>query len=273
MRVPQFRDGTFSTEIFQRYQRSEQALVLGLMEMVVNGVSPEGGEGHGGVVRDDVLEVDGLAVVLGAGCTSSGIQRATLGRFPFLLIDALYIKAREDERIVTKAALLVSGINAEGYREVLGLKMGNSESEGFWRDMFDWLKGRGLEGVAFVVSDEHKGLVGAVRRCFQGAVWQRCQVHFGRNVLSHTPSRHKAAMAKGIKRVFRSETAAEARQKAHALMDEMNKKAPRAVACLEDGLEDALAVMALPEKYRRRLKSTNMQERLIQEVRRRERMI
>ncbi len=77
---------------------------------------------------------------------------------------------------------------------MLGLKRGDSESEGFWRDMFDWLKGRGLEGVAFVVSDEHKGLVGAVRRCFQGAVWQRCQVHFGRNVLSHTPSRHKAAM-------------------------------------------------------------------------------
>jgi len=124
------------------------------------------------------------------------------------------------------------------------------------------------------IGDNHASQrVVPLRRCFQGAVWQRCQVHFGRNVLSHTPSRHKAAMAEGLKRVFRAETAAEAREKAHALMEEMEKKAPKAVACLEDGLEDALAVLALPEKYRRRLKSTNMQERLIQEVRRRERVI
>ena len=124
-----------------------------------------------------------------------------------------------------------------------------------------------------MVSDEHKGLVGAVQRCFQGAIWQRCQVHFGRNVLSHAPSRHKEALAEGLKQIFRSETAAEAREKAHALMEEMEQKAPRAVTCLEAGLEDALAVLALPEKYRRRLKSTNMQERLIQEIRRRERVI
>ncbi len=196
-----------------------------------------------------------------------------LERFPFLLIDALYVKVREEERIVTKAALRVSGVNAEGYREVLGLKLGDSESEGFWRDLFDGLKDRGLEGVAFVVSDEHKGLVDAVKRCFQGAVWQRCQVHFTRNVLSHTPSRHKAAMTEGLKRLFRAETAAEAREKAHALMDELEGKAPRAVACLEDGLEEALAVLALPEKYRRRLKSTHMQARLIQEIRRGARVI
>jgi len=274
LRVPQFRDGTFSTEIFQRYQRSEQALVLALMEMVVNGVSTR-------KVTKITEELCGTAFsksTVSRLCAAldarvRAFNERPLGRFPFLLIDALYVKVREEERIVSKAGLLVSGINAEGYREVLGLRMGDSESEGFWRDMFDWLKDRGLEGVAFVVSDEHKGLVGAVRRCFQGAIWQRCQVHFGRNVLSHTPSRHKAVMAEGLKRIFRAETAAEAREKAHALMDEMETKAPRAVACLEDGLEDALAVLALPEKYRRRLKSTNMQERLIQEVRRRERVI
>lgn len=274
LRVPQFRDGAFSTEIFQRYQRSEQALVLALMEMVVNGVSTR----KVSKITEELCgtafsksTVSRLCAALDARVRA--FNERPLGRFPFLLVDALYVKAREDERIVSKAGLLVSGINAEGYREVLGLRMGDSESEGFWRDMFDWQKGRGLQGVAFVVSDEHKGLVSAVRRCFQGAVWQRCQVHFGRNVLSHTPSRHKAAMAEGLKRVFRAETAAEAREKAHALMEEMEKKAPKAVACLEDGLEDALAVLALPEKYRRRLKSTNMQERLIQEVRRRERVI
>ncbi|WP_074201872.1 IS256 family transposase [Sulfurivirga caldicuralii] len=168
---------------------------------------------------------------------------------------------REQQRVVTKAALLVSGINAEGYREVLGIPMGDSESEGFWPDLFNGLRQRGLEGVTFVVSDEHKGLVNAIQRCFQGAIWQRCQVHFLRNVLTHTPARHKTAMTEGLKRIFRAQTAQEARQKAHALMEEMENAAPKAVACLEEGLEDALAVMALPEKYCRRLKSTNMQER------------
>ncbi len=274
LRVPQFRDGSFSTEIFQRYQRAEQTLVLALMEMVVNGVSTR-------KVARITEELCGTAFsksTVSRLCAALDVRvrafnERPLGRFPFLLIDALYVKVREDERIVSKAGLLVSGVNAEGYREVLGLRMGDSESEGFWRDMFDWLKGCGLQGVAYVVSDEHKGLVAAVRRCFQGAVWQRCQVHFGRNVLSHTPSRHKAAMAEGLKRIFRAETAQEAREKAHTLMEEMEKKAPKAVACLEEGLEDALAVLAQPEKYRRRLKSTNMQERLIQEVRRRERVI
>jgi len=274
LRVPQFRDGSFATEIFQRYQRSEQALVLALMEMVVNGVSTR----KVARITEELCGTSFSKSTVSRLCAALDVRvrawsERPLGRFPFLLIDALYVKVREDERIVTKAALLVSGVNDEGYREVLGLKLGDSESEGFWRDLFEELKDRGLEGVAFVVSDEHKGLVGAIRRCFQGAVWQRCQVHFTRNVLTHTPSRHKAAMTEGLKRIFRAETAQEAREKAHALMDEMEGKAPRAVACLEDGLEDALAVLALPEKYRRRLKSTNMQERLIQEIRRRERVI
>ena len=274
LRVPQFRDGSFSTEIFQRYQRSEQALVLALMEMVVNGVSTRKVSKRTEQLCGTSFSKSTVSRLCAALDARVGaFNERPLGCFPLLLIDALYVKAREDERIVSKAGLLVSGINAEGYREVLGLRMGDSESEGFWRDLFDWLKGRGLHGVAFVVSDEHKGLVGAVRRCFQGVVWQRCQVHFGRNVLTHTPWRHKEALAEGLKRIFRSETAAEAREKAHALMEEMEQKAPRAVACLEGGLEDALAVLALPEKYRRRLKSTNMQERLIQEIRQRERVI
>ena len=145
LRVPQFRDGSFSTEIFQRYQRSEQALVLALMEMVVNGVSTR----KVSKITEELCgtlfsksTVSRLCAALDARVRA--FNERPVGRFPFLLIDALYVKAREDERIVSKAGLLVSGINAEGYREVLGLRMGDSESEGFWRDMFDWLKGRGL---------------------------------------------------------------------------------------------------------------------------------
>ena len=274
LRVPQFRDGSFSTEIFQRYQRSEQAFVLALMEMVVQGVSTR----KVAKITEELCGTTFSKSTVSRLCAAldarvSVFNERPLGWFPFMLVDALYVKVREAERIVSKAVLLVSGINAEGYREVLGVRIGDSESEGFWLDCFRWLKERGLCGVVFVVSDEHKGLVNALRRCFQGTVWQRCQVHFVRNVLSHTPSRHKEAMGKGLRRIFRSETAEEARAKAHALIDEMEAKAPKAVSCLEEGLEDALAVLALPEKYRRGLKSTNMQERLIQEVRRRERVI
>jgi len=197
-----------------------------------------------------------------------------LGAFPFLIIDAMYIKARsQHDGVVSKAALMVSGVNTQGNREVLGVRIGDSEAESFWRDTFEWLKERGLSDVAFVVSDDHKGMGAALKRSFQGAIWQRCQVHFMRNILSFTPPRHKAKVAEGLKRIFRADTAAEARAKAAELAEAMEGRADRAIQCLEDGLEDALAVYALPTKYRRRLRTSNMQERLNQEVRRRERVI
>lgn len=274
LRVPQLRDGSFSTEIFARYQRSEQALVLSLMELVVNGVS----------TRKVTRITEGLCGASFSKSTVSQLCTALDARvrafnerkleaFPFVLVDAMYLKARDGEAVASKAALIVSGVNVEGHREVLGVRIGDSESEAFWLETFRWLKGRGLTDVAYVVSDDHNGLVSAARRSFQGANWQRCQVHFMRNVLSYTPSRHKAVVGEGLKRIFRAETAAEARERCAEFAEAMAGKAPKAVACLEDGLEDALAVMALPVKYRRRMKSTNMQERLIQEVRRRERVI
>lgn len=168
---------------------------------------------------------------------------------------------------------MVSGVNMEGYREILGVKIGDSESAAFWTDLFRWLKERGLENVAFIVSDDHSGLTAAAKRCFQGAILQRCQVHFMRNVLSFTPARHKAEIGEGLKRIFASETASEARQKFEELGAAMQEKASKAIKCLEAGLEDALAVLDLPKRYRQRLRTSNMQERLIREVRRRERVI
>ena len=139
-----------------------------LMEMVVNGVSTR----KVARITEELCGTSFSKSTVSRLCTALNARvrawcERPLGRFPFLLIDALYVKVREEERIVTKAALLVSGVNAEGYREVLGLKQGDSESEGFWRDLFEELKDRDLEGVAFVVSDEHKGLVSAIRHCFQ----------------------------------------------------------------------------------------------------------
>jgi len=274
LRVPQLRDGSFSSAIFRRYQRSEQAFVLGLMEMYVNGVSM-------GKVKRITEELCGvsfsrstvsqLCMELDAKVRKWGERK--LGEYPFLVIDAMHFKAREDDCVVSKAALLVSGINAEGVREPLGVRIGDSESEAFWNDTFDWLKERGLCGVHFVVSDEHAGLVKAVRRAFIGAIWQRCQVHFMRNILGHVGRRLREELAEDIKPIFRTETTGQARELAQDFIEKWEGKAPKAVACLEDGLEDALAVMVLPVKYRRRLRTTNMQERLIQELRRRERVI
>jgi putative transposase len=274
LRVPQMRDGQFSTEIFSRYQRSEQALVLSLMEMVVNGVSTRkvtkiteelcGATFSKSTVSQLCMALDGRV---------AAFNERELGAFPFVIVDAMYFKAREGDSVQSKAVMVVSGVNQHGNREILGLRIGDSESEAFWLETFRWLKQRGLKEVRYVVSDDHSGLVNAARRCFQGAIWQRCQVHFMRNVLSHTSAKHKKEMGKGLKRIFGSDNAKEARQRFDGLAEQMEKKASKAIDCLERGLEDSLAVMALPGKYWKRLKSTNMQERLIQEIRRRERVV
>jgi len=171
------------------------------------------------------------------------------------------------------SALVASGINEEGYREILGLMLGNSETESTWTSLFEWLKSRGLKGVELVVSDDHKGLKKAVARHFQGAMWQRCQVHLMRNVLGAASNRYRGILAAGMKRIFAAENQTEARARFRQLVDELDGKAEKAIEILENGLDDALAVMVLPEKYRRRLATTNMQERLNEEIRRRERVI
>ena len=151
--------------------------------------------------------------------------------------------------------------------------LGDSETEATWTSLFSGLKDRGLKGVELVVSDDHKGLKAAAARHFQGAMWQRCQVHLIRNVLGAASNRYRATLATGMKRIFASETQAEARERFRQLADELDGKAEKAIETLENGLEDALAVMVLPGKYRRRLATTNMQERLNEEIRRRERVI
>ncbi len=135
------------------------------------------------------------------------------------------------------------------------------------------LKRRGLRGVDFVISDDHAGLVEAIKKQFIGASWQRCQVHLMRNMLGHCPSRERSAVASAAKLIFSSTDVVDARRHRDEFIKRFAKTAPKAVACLEDGFDDAMAVMALPEKYRRRLRTTNMIERLNEEIRRRERVI
>ncbi len=139
--------------------------------------------------------------------------------------------------------------------------------------MFAGLKKRGLSGVMFVVSDEHAGLVEALRKHFAGATWQRCQVHLQRNLMGHSPMRERKAVADAAKRVFHAADLDEARRRRDEFTEMFAKTAPKAATCMEDAFDDAVAVMGLPEKYRKRLRSTNMQERLNEEIRRRERVV
>jgi putative transposase len=194
-------------------------------------------------------------------------------RYPFILVDALFIKSREDDRVVHRAALVVSGIRADGHREILGVKIGDTENFATWDETFRWLKSRGLKGVVFVISDSHGGLTQAIAKHFQGASWQRCQVHLMRNLLAYSPVKHRSEVAAGAKLVLQAQDLVEAKRRLAEFAERFGKSAAKAVACLEEGFEDAMAVMALPDKYRRRTRTTNMQERLNEEIRRRERVI
>ena len=276
LQVPQTRDGSFSTEIFKRYQRSEQALLLSLMEMVVNGVSTRKVTN----ITEELCgasfsksTVSSLCTGLDARVRAFNERRFDGEDYPFILMDALFFKSREDNRVVSRAALTVSGIRADGFREILGIQIGDTESFSTWDETFRWLKQRGLKGVMFVISDQHSGLTEAIKKHFQGATWQRCQVHLMRNILGSTSVRNRGEVASYAKLVLQAPDMKEARRRLDDFIQRFEKKAPKAVACLEEAFEDAMAVIALPEKYRKRLRTTNMQERLNEEIRRRERVI
>lgn len=276
LKVPRFRDGKSRAEMFARYQRSEQALVLTLMEMVVNGVSTRkvaqiteelcGSEFSKSTVSDLCKRLDPIVHAWNERPLKDQ-------KYPFVMVDAMVIKVREEERVRSRGVMIAVGINAEGYREVLGIMLGDSESEASWSEFFSWLKRRGLCGVDLIISDHHGGLIRAIRQHFQGVTWQRCQTHFIHNILDATP---KSLQPEILARVRTILTAPD-RETAVMLLNETlaayETKAPKAMAILEAGFDDAIAVLALPEKYRKRLRTTNGVERLNEEVRRRERVI
>lgn len=273
--VPQTRDGSFSTDIFKRYQRSEQAFVLALMEMVVQGVSTR----KVSAITEELCGASFSKSTVSSLCAGLDVrvrafnERRLEDEYPFVLVDALFIQSRQEDRILMRTVLIVSGVRGDGMREILGVRIGDSESFATWDETFRWLRSRGLKGVAFVISDQHGGLREAVAKHFHDATWQRCQVHLMRNLLAHAPVKVRADVAQAAKLVLNAPDMAEARRRLAEFSQAFGKSAPKAVAGLEAGFEDAMAVMALPEKYRKRLRSTNMQERLNEEIRRRERVI
>jgi transposase-like protein len=173
----------------------------------------------------------------------------------------------------TLAALIGIGINAAGYRELLGVQLGDSESVGSWSTFFAWLKRRGLSGVDLVVSDAHTRLVAAVQRYFQGCSWQRCQTHLAGDVLEAAPKSLRGELHEHLRAIFEAPDLPTARVLLQQLLASYAAWAPKAMAALEAGFDDAMAAVALPEPYRRRLRTSNGIERLNEEVRRRERVI
>ena len=196
-----------------------------------------------------------------------------LGRYPFVMMDAMYIRVRENHRVVSKAFLLAIGINPDGHKEILGFDLCSSEKEINWKGFFDELLFRGLSGVDLVVSDNHKGLVKAIRESFPNASWQRGQVHMTRNILDKTPKRYVEGLKSELKAMFNAQTIREARTLRNEIVEEYSDVAAEAMQILDEGFEDAMTIMALPSKYRVSLRTTNLIERENRELRKRDNVI
>jgi putative transposase len=273
--VPQDREGRFQTELFQRYQRNEKALVLALAEMYVQGVSTRRvkqiTEALCGV-EVSKSQVSALARGLDeeiALWRSRPLEKA----YPSLVVDARYEKVRRGPRVTSAGVLLVVGIDEEGYREILGTWVADSESEATWSEVFAELRQRGLGGVRYVVSDDHRGLRAAIDRYFQGALWQRCQVHLVRNVLARVAQGDRARVVALLRAVTQPSTVEEARQRLKEAAAALRVRYPGVAALLEEQGEEMLTVYQVPPAHRKQLCSTNMLERYQQELRRRTRVV
>jgi len=275
LRVPRHRNGQFSTELFMRYQRSEQALMLAMMEMVINGVSTRKIES----ITEELCGKKFSKSTISTLCknldpmVNAFRTRPLESHYPFVMVDAIYVKVRENKRIQSRGLLIAIGINEGGHREVIGFELANSESESSWGEFFGSLKERGLKDVRLVTSDDHKGLVQAVRKHFQGASWQRCQTHFSRNMLDHAPKALQPEIKEDLGRLYESVDLESARKVRDQIITKYEARAPKATSLLDEAFDDITAVLALPFRYRKRLRTTNGVERLNEEIRRRERVI
>ena len=275
--VPQDREGTFSTRLFSRYQRNEKALVLALMEMYVEGVSTrkvkEVTEELCGTTFSKSL-ISALAGSLDSELSAWRNRRLEAASYPYLFVDARYEKVRVDGRVVSQGVLVVSAVRDDGFREILGVEVADTESEATYQELFRSLRRRGLSGVELVVSDDHEGLKAAVARHFQGASHQRCQVHYSRNLLGMVGVARRKELAADLRAIFAAPAREQALQIASSVAEKWRKKGNEKVAeHVEEHIEECLACLAFPESHRRRIRTTNGLERLNQEIKRRTRVV
>ena len=277
--IPKLREGSFFPQILERRRRIDQALYAVVMEAYVHGVSTR--------------KVDDLVAAMGvdAGISKSEVSRIceeldtrveafrgrTLGHveFPYVYLDATYINVRDDAlgQVVSRAVVVAIGVSAEGHREVLGVDIGDSEDETFWTRFLRSLRDRGLSGVRLVISDAHSGLKAAIRKCFAGSGWQRCRVHYIRNLLAVVPKAHAEFVAVAFRSIFSLGTAKEVKARYDEVTDMLTERFPKAAESMRDARTDILAFTAFPRSHWRKIWSNNPLERLNKEIKRRSNVV
>jgi putative transposase len=271
LRVPQDRAGRFSTELFERYQRSEKALVSALAEMYVQGVSTRKVKAVTEALCGHEFSASSISEAnksLDAALTAFSRRRLS-EPYPYLILDARYERVREGGVITSQAVLIAVAVDGEGRRQVLGVELANRESRSSWRDFLLDLKQRGLHGVEFVVSDDHPGLKAAIREVLTEAAWQRCYVHFLRNALDYVPRKVDDDCLMELRWFYDRRDLAEVRRDLAAWLGKWQGKYPKLCGWVEDNIEETLTFYRLPLAHHKHMKSTNMPERLNQEIKRR----
>jgi transposase-like protein len=271
LRVPQDRQGRFRTEIFERYQRSEKALVAALTEMYVQGVSTR-------KVKAVTEELCGHEI---SAATMSRLNQGLddeLEKFatrkleepyPYLILDARYEKVREGGVIRSQAVMIAIGVDWEGRRNILAVELANRESQSSWKEFCLGLKARGLSGVELVISDDHAGLRKAIAEVFSEAAWQRCYVHFLRNALDYLPRKADNDCLTELRWIYDRRSIEEARQDLAAWVKKWSGRYPKLCDWAESNIEETLTFYRLPRQHHKNLKSTNLLERLNEEIKRR----
>ena len=271
LRVPQDRQGRFRTEIFERYQRSEKALVSALTEMYVQGVSTRKVK----AVTEELCGHEFSSSTISRMNQSLDkeldkfAKRRLEDAYPYLILDARYEKVRESGVIRSQAVMIAIGIDWEGRRCVLAVELANRESASSWKEFVLSLKQRGLNGVELVVSDDHAGLRAAIREVMPEAAWQRCYVHFLRNALDHLPRKADDECMTELRWIYDRRTIEEARQDLAAWLKKWGKRYQKLCDWVEANIEETLTFYRLPRQHHKNMKSTNLLERLNEEIKRR----
>ena len=275
LQVPRHRNEPFKTSMFDDYQRSEQALMETMIEMVVQGVATRNVQ----KITEELCGTKFSKSTVSELCKKLDVplsafrNRLLSLRYPFLFVDAIYFKVREEGRAISKAFMVAVGVNEEGHKEILGFGAYENESEETWRNFLESLKTRGLHGVDIITSDAHTGLRNAIQKSFPSVPWQRCQFHFKRNILDKAKQKDKHALSIKLRDLFDSTTIEEARKLRDEIIEEYAEVAAEAMRILDEGFEDSMAVLSLPKIYRVYTRTSNVLERENRELRKRQSII
>jgi transposase-like protein len=279
--VPQVRDcdrGPYHPSLFARWERSERALLVACGEMYFQGVSTRNvrevletmcGEG----VELSAMTVSRVAAEVDEKLSQFRSRRLEGHAYPYLKVDARYERVRVDGRVISQAVLVVMGFTEQGRREILDWRLADSESEQSWSELFRDLKDRGLSGVELLVSDAHAGIVAAARRHLQGVAWQRCQVHFKRELLKKVSYKRSRELMRDVLAVFQGNDLAECLRRGEELAVKWERQSPAVATMMRQGLGDGLTVLSFPADHRLRLRSTNMLESLMKRLKKRTRVV